>query len=550
MSEWRRGAGLPAQRIVTIGPVPTFTDKLAPMNRLAALFARNDASLNGNWLGRFVILRLLGLVYLMAFLTLVWQGPALLGPRGLLPIDSYLADVAAEAGSRAAGFWELPSLFWFGAGDGALRAAGWLGAALSLALLAGYTNALLLGFLCVLQISICNVGQTFYGFGWELQLVETGFLCIFLCPLLELRPFPRRPPPRAVIWLLRWLAMRIMWGAGLIKLRGDSCWRDLTCLDFHFETQPIPSPLTPYFHALPHWAHAVGVAFNHVAELGAPFLILGPRRVRYAGGALMLALQIILIASGNLAFLNWLTLVPILACFDDHLWRRILPARLAARAEAASSVAVPSRGQGLTVAVVTVGIAALSVAPAVNMLSGSQLMNSSFTRLPIVNTYGAFGSVGRERGQLVFEGTTDEVITPETSWLPYAFKCQPGDPARRPCWMSPYHYRLDWLLWFAAMGSPREYPWTLHLVWDLLVADPGALGLLADDPFHGVPPRYVRVDLYRYAFAPLGGKVWWQRTRIGPWLPPLSRDNADLRSYLRHEGWLKDGGLKDDQMRP
>src|SRR5205814_7150172 len=259
------------------------------------------------------------------------------------------------------------------------------------------------------------------------------------------------------------------------------------------ETQPVPSPLTPYFHALPPGAHAVGVAFNHVVELAAPFLVLGPPRLRHAGGALMLALQVILIASGNLSFLNWLTLVPILACFDDGVWRRLLPRALVARADRAAAHAVPSRAQGGAVLALTVGIVALSVAPVLNMLSGTQIMNTSFTRLPIVNTYGAFGSVGRERLQLVFEGTLDERITPETKWLPYAFKCQPGDPARRPCWMSPYHYRIDCLLWFAAMGSPREYPWAVHLVWNLLAADPATLSLLADDPFHGVPPRYVRV---------------------------------------------------------
>jgi len=525
--------------------VPTLAERLAPLTRLVDRSARNDASLNGNWLGRWVILRLLGLVYLMASLTLFWQGPALLGPRGLLPIDSYLAQVAAETGSRAAGFWQLPSVFWLGAGDGALRAAGLLGAALSLAMLAGYTNALALAILCALQISISNVGQTFYGFGWELQLIETGFLCIFLVPLVDPRPFPRRPPPRAVIWLLRWLALRIMWGAGLIKLRGDSCWRDLSCLDYHFETQPVPSPLTPYFHALPHWAHALGVLFNHLVELLAPFLILGPRWTRRTGAALMVALQIVLIASGNLSFLNWLTLVPILACFDDGVWRRLLPRALASRAEAASAAAAPSRAQGAAALALAAGVAALSIAPVLNMLSGAQIMNTSFTRLPIVNTYGAFGTVGRERLQLVFEGTTDEAIRPDARWLAYAFKCQPGDPARRPCWMSPYHYRLDWLLWFAAMATPREYPWAVHLVWQLLSADPGTLGLLADDPFHGARPRYVRVELYRYRLAPLGSKTWWQRTRLGPWLPPLSREDAELRAFLRDEGWLP-----DDQTRP
>jgi hypothetical protein len=519
--------------------VPTFAERLAPLNGLADRFARNDASLHGNWLGRFVVLRLLGLVYLMASLTLVCQGPALLGPHGLLPIDNFLAEVAAEAGSRGAGFWQLPSLFWLGASDGALRAAGLVGVALAASMLAGYANAITLAILCALQISINNVGQTFYGFGWELQLVETGFLCAFLCPLLDARPFPRRPPPRAVIWLLRWLAMRIMWGAGLIKLRGDSCWRDLTCLDFHFETQPVPSPLSPYFHALPHGAHAVGVAFNHLVELVAPFLVLGPRRLRHLGGALMVALQMVLIASGNLSFLNWLTLVPILACFDDGVWRRLLPRALVARAEAASATAVASRAQGATTVALTVGLTALSVAPVLNMLSGAQIMNTSFTRLPIVNTYGAFGSVGRERLQLVFEGTLDQAVTPDTKWAPYEFKCQPGDPARRPCWMSPYHYRLDWLLWFAAMGSPREYPWAVHLVWELLGADPGALGLIAEDPFAGRPPRHIRVDLYRYSLAPLAGKVWWQRTRLGTWLPPLERDNLELREYLSNDGWLK-----------
>lgn len=510
---------------------------LAALKRLADRAARDDPAAPGHWLSRFVLLRLLGLVYLMAFATLVNQGPALIGEKGLLPAVGFLDDVARQLGSRAAGFAELPSLFWLSASDGALRAAGFIGVVLSLVVLAGYANALILMVLCALQISVINVGQTFYGFGWELQLVETGFLCIFLCPLFDGRPFPRRPPSVVVVWLLRWLAVRIMWGAGLIKLRGDSCWRDLTCLDFHFETQPIPNPLSPLFHALPGGAHKVGVVFNHLVELAAPFFVFGTRRMRIAAGAAMVALQVILIGSGNLSFLNWLTLVPILACFDDGLWRRLLPARLVARSDSARDAATPSRAHGLTAAVLGVVIVALSVPPVLNMLSGAQIMNTSFTRLPIVNTYGAFGSVGRERAQLVFEGTRDETIAPQTQWLPYEFKCQPGEPARRPCWMSPYHYRLDWLLWFAAMGSPRDYPWAVHLVAKLLEADPATLGLFGADPFHGAPPRHIRVDLYRYSFAPRGSKVWWERTRLGPWLPPLERDNQELQDFLHNEGW-------------
>jgi hypothetical protein len=503
-------------------------------------FARDDPDAPGQWLGRFVLLRLLGLVYLMAFLTLVNQGPALIGTHGLLPATSFLDEVAHQLGSRWAGFVELPSVFWLGAGDTALRVAGWVGVLLALALLAGYANALTLALLCALQISISNVGQTFYAFGWELQLFETGFVCIFLCPLLDVRTFPRRPPPPAIIWLLRWLAVRIMWGAGLIKLRGDSCWRDLTCLDFHFETQPIPNPLSRFFHQLPHGVHAGGVLFNYLAELVAPFFIFGTRRMRLTAGAVMALLQLVLIASGNLSFLNWLTLVPLLACFDDGLWRRLLPRWLVARAAAARQAAQPSRPQRMVVAVATALLVALSVPVVLNLLSGAQVMNTSFTRLPLVNTYGAFGSVGRERLQLVFEGTEDARLTPETTWLAYQFKCQPGDPARRPCWMSPYHYRLDWLLWFAAMGSPRDYPWAVHLVSKLLDADPATLALIGYDPFGGRRPRFIRVDLYRYRFAPRGSGDWWLRTRLGPWLPPLDRDDPRLRDFLQVQGWSKD----------
>ena len=229
----------------------------------------------------------------------------------------------------------------------------------------------------------------------------------------------------------------------------------------------------------------------------------------------MLALQVILILSGNLSFLNWLTIVPIVACFDDGVWGRLLPAAIRRRAEAAATVAEPSRAQGITTARLGVAIALLSVPPLLNLLSGQQVMNTSFTRLPLVNTYGAFGSVGRERNQLVFEGTMDDTVSDTTVWRAYAFKCQPVDPGRRPCWMSPYHYRLDWLLWFAAMGSPRDYDWTLRLIWNLLGADPPTLRLLADDPFQGRPPRHIRVDLYRYRLAPLGAPAWWQRERLG-----------------------------------
>jgi hypothetical protein len=520
-------------------PPPPATEP-PPRGRLARIadrLARDDPSACGDWLTRFVMLRLLGLVYLMASLTLVNQGPTLIGAHGLLPLPQFLDGVANQLGSRAAGFAQLPSIFWLADGDGALRIAGYLGVGLSVVLLAGWANTPILVSLLVLQISIAAVGQTFYGFGWELQLVETGFLATFLVPALDGRPFPRRPPPGIAIWLMRWLAVRLMWGAGLIKLRGDACWRDLTCLDFHFETQPIPSPLTPFFHRLPPAVHAAGVIFNHVVELASPLLVFGPRRARHVGGALMLALQIILIASGNLSFLNWLTLIPIVACFDDGVWRRVLPRTLVGRADRARAAARPSRAQGAIAGIAALAVIALSIPPVLNLASGRQLMNTSFTRLPLVNTYGAFGSVGRDRLQLVFEATDDPAPGPDTRWRAYRFKCQPSDVDRRPCWMSPYHHRLDWLLWFAAMGSPREYPWAIHLVARLLEADRATLNLIDASPLGDQPPRFVRVELYRYRFAPRRARDWWQRERLGAWLPPLDRGEPGLRRYLTLHGW-------------
>jgi len=492
------------------------------------------------WLTRFLILRLLGLVYFVAFLSLARQILPLIGAHGLLPAATFLDRVAAHFGSRLDGFLQFPSLYWLNVSDTFLIVMAYAGAGLSLLVLAGYANAVLMTLLWALYMSFVNIGQDWYGYGWEIQLLETGFLAIFLCPLLDGRPFPRRSPPVAVVWLFRWLIVRIMLGAGLIKMRGDPCWRDLTCLYYHYETQPIPNPLSRYLHFMPRWFHRVGALYNHLCELVAPWLAFGPRPARHVAGALMLWFQIFLIFSGNLSFLNWLTIVPILACFDDGLLRRVLPRRLVARSDRAAAEARPSRAQSVVVGALVALVAALSVYPIRNLLSSHQAMNTSFNRLSLVNTYGAFGSVGRERPEIIFEGTDETEITDATRWQAYEFKCKPGDPMRRPCIVSPYHERIDWQIWFAAMSSPQRYPWTVHLVWKLLHNDRGALGLLANDPFPGAPPRYIRARLYRYRFAPLGDPsgAWWTRTPLGDWLPPLSADDPRLRRFLEAYGWV------------
>lgn len=433
----------------------------------------------------------------------------------------------------------MPSLFWWRCSDALLVGLAWLGFAASLAVLAGYANALLLALLWALYLSFVHIGQLWYGFGWELLLCEAGFLAIFLCPLLDGRPFPPRPAPVAVLWLYRWLALRVMLGAGLIKLRGDACWRDLTCLDFHFETQPLPNPLSPLFHFLPGWVHKVGVLYNHLAELVLPLGVFGPRRVRHVAGLGMIAFQGTLILSGNLSFLNWLTVVPLLACLDDSLLGRLLPRRLVAAVRAAGEQAVPSPGGRFAVMVLCGLVALLSISPTVNLFSAGQTMNGSFDPFNLVNTYGAFGSVGKTRDELVFEGTRATSPDASAEWLPYEFKCKPGDVRRRPCLLSPVQYRLDWQLWFAAMSEPQAEPWTLHLVYKLLQGDRGTLSLLGRNPFPEAPPRFIRVELYRYQLAPLGSREWWRRERIGTFLPPLSVEDEGLREALKELGWLR-----------
>ena len=486
-------------------------------------------------LTRWLFLRLLGLVYAIAFLVSARQAGPLIGDGGLLPARLYLDRAAASA---AAPWLEVPSLLWISTSDGFLAGLAWLGFAGSLLLLAGYASGLHLLLLWVLYSSFVNAGQLFYGYGWEILTLETGFLAVFLCPFGRGGWRHAVPPDRAVLWLLRWLLFRVIFGAGLIKLRGDPCWSDLTCLLHHYETQPIPNPLSPYLHLLPGLVHGAGVVFNHLVEVAAPLLLFGTVRLRRLAGLLIVAFQVVLIASGNLSWLNYLTIALCLPCFDDAWLRRLAPRSLKALLDREREAArAPGRGRRLAVGALAGVVILLSAAPAANMLSSRQVMNTSYDRLRLVNTYGAFGHVGKVRREVVLLGTLDEPTAARTEWREYAFPCKPGDPSRPPCVVSPYHYRLDWQIWFAAMADYRTQPWLVHLVYKLLHADPGALSLLAEDPFDGRAPRRIRADLYEYEFAPAGEAGWWRRRRLGEYLPALSAGDPALRRVVEGFGW-------------
>jgi hypothetical protein len=493
------------------------------------------------WLTRFVILRLLGCVYAVAFLAAAKQILPLIGSHGLLPLGLFLDRVQSALGSTAAGFFRLPSLFWFVHSDAVLQVAAWAGFALSLVVIAGYANALVMAALWALYMSFVHLGQEWYGYGWEIQLLETGFLAIFLCPLLDGRPFPKREPPRVVLWLFRWLIFRIMLGSALIKLRGDVVWRDLSVLYYHFETQPIPNPLSRWFHFQPHWILKGGVLFNYLAELVAPFFAFWPRAARHIAGVIMVLFQITLIIGGNLSFLNWLTIIPALACFDDSFWSKFLPSVLSRRAMNAAAAAQPNVPMQRAAWVLAVIVGLLSIQPMVNLVSPQQIMNTSFDPLDLVNTYGAFGSVGRERLNVVFQGTDADAPDSSAVWKDYPYAALPVAVDQRPRQIAPYQPRVDWQMWFASMGTVEQYPWTLHLVWKLLHNDAGALSLLGPNPFPQKPPHYIRAVLYRYAFVPANNAThaWWKREELGLWLPPLSVDDPRLLAFLERAGWIQ-----------
>jgi lipase maturation factor len=458
---------------------------------------------------RLVFQRALGLIYLDAFSIVLLQFRPLLGERGLLPVPRYL---------RLVPFRSAPSLFHWRYSDRLVLAVAWTGIALSVATVVGITDtvptpiAMLVWLaLWALYLSIVNVGQTWYAFGWESLLLEVGFLAVFLGNAGVAPAWPMR-------YLLLWVLFRVEFGAGLIKIRGDPCWRDLTCLYYHHETQPMPNPLSWRFHHLPDPLHKVEVLGNHFAQLVVPWLLFFPQPVASAAAVVVLVTQGWLVLSGNFAFLNVVTMLLAIPAFDDAALEHVIPFHQAAPP-------LPA-WYGVLVAALAVFVVFRSYEPARNLLSRRQLMNYSFDPFHLVNAYGAFGSITKERYEVVVEGTEDAVITPQTPWREYEFKGKPGDVKRRPPQVAPYHLRLDWLMWFAAMSSPMYHEWFMPFLAKLLEADKAVLGLLRHDPFAGRRPRFVRARLYLYRFTTPKERrdsgAWWHRSLAGEYVGPVA----------------------------
>jgi hypothetical protein len=466
------------------------------------------------WLARQLLQRGVAAIYLIAFIAAARQFRALIGDHGMLPVPRFVERVS---------FGTAPSIFHFHYSDRFFGIVCWGGAALSAAVVAGVNDlvplwAAMLVWLAlwVLYLSIVNVGQRWYGFGWESLLLEAGIIAIFLGN-------NETAPPVLALFLARWLVFRVEFGAGLIKLRGDPCWRDLTCLDYHHETQPMPGPLSWFFHHLPRPLHRIEVAGNHFAQLVVPFALFAPQPVASVAAAVIIVTQLWLVLSGNFAWLN--TIILAVSAIDQSSFASVLPVP-----DPPAMPSPPVWFAGVVIAF-TALTAFLSYWPVRNMVGSHQQMNASFNPYHLVNTYGAFGSIGRIRLEVVVEGTDEPEITEQTAWKEYGFKGKPGDLQRLPRQWAPYHLRLDWLMWFAALSPAYALEWIGPFVIRLLRNDPSTLRLLRHNPFPDAPPRYVRAQLYEYRFSTrrelLREHVWWHRTLVGEYLPPVALGHAE-----------------------
>jgi hypothetical protein len=485
-----------------------------------------DAYFGHVWIARLLLQRGMAAVYLVAFLAVLRQWKPLLGEHGLLPAPVYLKRMS---------FLEAPSIFCWRYSDRIADAVGWAGLVLSALALFGITEAgpvwisiavwLTLWFL---YLSIVNVGQTFYAFGWESMLLEAGFFTAFLGST-------RIAPSILPMVILRWMLFRTEVGAGLIKLRHDRCWRDLTCLYYHYETQPLPNPLSWYFHRLPTIVHRFSALFSHFVQVVVPFALFAPQPFASIAGGLIIFHQLWLIISGNYSWLNWITVVLGISAFNDRILGTVLPLvppPFAPRPMAFNALLY----------ILTAITLLLSIKPAKNLISKSQAMNRSYNPFHLVNAYGAFGSVSKKRYEIVIEGTDEGLVTPHTRWQEYGFKAKPGDPMRTPPQIAPWHLRLDWLIWFLPFSVTvtengiRKWgynTWFARFIKKLLNGDAATLRLMRTNPFPESKPTFVRALFYEYRYTTWREKretgAWWVRRLLGIYLSPVSlNDFKDL----------------------
>jgi len=489
-----------------------------------------DALDNGYRLVSALFLRLLGVIYFIAFASLGVQIDGLIGSQGIHPIAVKLAYIAQHAGVER--FVQIPTLFWINASDLALNGAAVLGCVAALLILLNRLTrpALITAF--ALYLSLLHASQPFLNFQWDSLLLECGFLALFLTP-----------NSRVVIWLFRWLLFRLRFMSGLSKLAsGDPAWSGLTALDTYFEVQPLPNPIAWYVHQLPDWLLRFGTGATLFVELVVPFMMFLPRRWRFVAAWLTILWQVLIILTSNHNWINILTIILCLFLFDDRVLRRVLPqglqTRLAWQARPVTGrISVPARQlatgllAGFIFVVGTLKILELAGNESIPGRVG-QVLNYS-TLYSVANMYHVFPTMTTKRIELEVLGSNDG-----NSWRPYRFKYKPDRLDARPQFIMPYQPRLDWQMWFVTL-HPRHVPWFGDFLAALLRGSPAVTDLLQHNPFPNRPPRYLRVDAYEYHFTTFEERArtgnWWKRSALGPFTPlPWMERRPPLAGPAQH----------------
>jgi len=460
----------------------------------------------------WLFLRVIGLIYVTAFASFASQAQGLVGEQGILPLQPYLTR--AHEYLAAAAYWRLPTLSWLDASDSTLRVACVAGLAAGLLVAVGIAQRLCLVLCFVLYLSLFYAGQEFMSFQWDLLLLESGFLAIFLPLHSPLIPF-----------LFRWLLFRFVFLSGCVKLLSqDPSWANLSALQYHFETQPLPTWLAWYAHQLPEGALRFAVLLTFVIELAIPFLYFCARRPRLLAAAATALLQVVILITGNYNFFNLLTLGLCVFLLEDRDLKRLGPERFTDRLLAFTE-RKPSPGHQAQLAVFTGFILFTSVIQLLPPSAGFIGRLATAIIVPvepfrIVNPYGLFAVMTTTRREIIIEGSMDG-----KQWVPYEFRYKPGDLRRPPGWNIPHQPRLDWQMWFAALDQPGRSPWFSELLFRLLQNQAEVVKLLADNPFAAAAPRFVRAQLYRYTFADAPARAngqWWIRRLEGMYYPRTS----------------------------
>lgn len=479
----------------------------------------------------WIFLRLLGIIYLTAFFSLATQIVGLVGTNGILPAAKLMSMISEANGQNS--FFIFPTLAWFNAGDLFLRGICIAGGAASIFAALGILTGPSLLICWVLWLSLVTVGQEFLSFQWDILLLEAGFLAVFFAPWCIAEPpwklakFTARLAPFSpvLIWLYRWLLFRLMFESGYVKLRsGDPTWANFTALDYHYWTQPLPTPLAYFAAKLPEWFHKMSVGGVFIIELILPIFIFAPRPMRLIAASGIVLLQILIALTGNYAYFNLLTIALCLFLVDDQLLQKIVPAPVFEQLRRMAPLRFPTLRKVLTAALAGF-IALLSI---INLLGESSfpesfhLIAAKLEPYRFVNSYGLFAVMTTSRLEIIVEGSNDGV-----KWLPYEFRYKPGDLKRAPCIVAPCQPRLDWQMWFAALGNFRQSPWFARFLLSLFQGSPDVLALLEKNPFPQAPPKYLRAQLYSYTFSNtktlLSTGAWWRRQYAGPFMPPVSK---------------------------